>query len=201
MNLLSYMMAFGLATGAGSRAALVLFLLGCFHHTEYFDLAANYEWIGSLPVLLVTGFLSLFEFLADLFPNVSELNDMIQYFPGLIAGFLSLAAVTGSVDSNLLHLVASGILGGTVSTGVRYIRNSVATVTRDASESVGFTPHAIRAVMESGVAATSTVAIFLFPIFAVVSIAVLVGGFIFMKRHFERNQKNTLQEDIQQIPS
>ena len=138
MNLLSYMTAFGLASGAGSRAALVLFLLGCFHHTEYFELAANYEWIDSLPVLFVTGFLSLIEFLADLFPNVSELNDMIQYFPGLIAGFLSFAAVTGSVDSNLLHLVASGILGGTVSTGVRYIRNAVLTVTMGKKEEISF---------------------------------------------------------------
>ena len=82
MDLLSYMMAFGLAAGAGSRAALILFLLGCFHHTEYFELAANYEWVGSLPVLFVTGFLSLIEFLADIFPNVSELTiDSIFTWP------------------------------------------------------------------------------------------------------------------------
>ena len=201
MELLSYMMAFGLAAGAGSRAALILFLLGCFHHTEYFDLATTYDWIGSFPVLCVTGFLSLLEFLADMFPNISELNDMIQYVPGLIAGFLSFAAVTGSVDSNLLHLVASGILGGSVSTGVRYVRNSVATITRDVSESVGITPHATRAVMESGVAATSTIAIFLFPVLAVLSIAIIIGSFFFMKRHFERNRKDQLRDEIQQIPS
>ena len=103
---------------------------------------------------------------------------MIQYFPALIAGFLSFAAVTGSVDSNLLHLVASGILGGTVSTGVRYIRNSVATVTRDVSESVGFTPHATRAVMESGVAATSTVAIFLFGLFFLLNFLFYLSKFL-----------------------
>ena len=199
MDLMSYMMAFGLAAGAGSRAALILFLLGCFHHTEYFDLAPNYIWMASIPVLLITGFLAIVELLADMFPTISELNDLMQYAPGLIAGFLSFAAVTGNVDSNLLHLVASGILGGTISTGVRYVRNSVSTMTRDISESVGFTPHATRAVMESGAAISSSVLIFLFPIFTVLSLCIMIGGIIFMKRHFDRNRQTLLDREIQSI--
>ena len=199
MDLLSYMMAFGLAAGAGSRASLILFLLGCFHHTEYFDLAPSFIWIASIPVLLITGFLTIVELLADMFPAVSELNDLVQYAPGLIAGFLSFAAVTGDVDSNILHLVASGILGGTVSTGVRYVRNSVAMVTRNISESVGFTPHATRAVMESGVAASSSILIFLFPILAVFSICIVIGGIIFMKKHFDRNRQELLNKEMQEI--
>ena len=199
MDLMSYMMAFGLAAGSGSRAALILFLLGCFHHTAYFDLAPNYVWIGSLPVLLITGFLAIIELLADMFPTISELNDLVQYAPGLIAGFLSFAAVTGSVDSNLLHLVASGILGGVVSTGVRYVRNSISSTTREISESVGSTPHATRAIMESGAAVSSSILIFIFPILTVLAICIMIGGIVFMRRHFERNRQDILEQEIQNV--
>ena len=49
-------------------------------------------------------------------PEVSELNDVAQYLPALISGFVAFAAVTGNVDSSLLHLVASGVIGGGAAT-------------------------------------------------------------------------------------
>ena len=122
MGILSYMMAFGLAAGAGSRACMVLFALGAFHYTPYFELSESYAWVASIPVMFVIGFLTLLDILADLNPNISELNDVAQYLPGLVAGFLCFAAMTGSVDSNLLHLVISGVLGGGVATGARFVR-------------------------------------------------------------------------------
>ena len=130
MDLLSYMTAFGLASGAGGRASMVLFSLGIFHHTAYFNLSESFLWVASVPVLFVLGALTLVEVLADLHPELSELNDMAQYLPSLVSGFIAFAAVTGDVDSSLLQLVASGVMGGATSSVVRYARNQVSNIVR-----------------------------------------------------------------------
>jgi len=76
MHVMSPIIGFGLAAGAGSRAALVVLSLGLFHYTGYFDLIDPYLWIASPPVLAVVVVLALVEILADLSPDISELSGM-----------------------------------------------------------------------------------------------------------------------------
>jgi len=49
-NIVSYLTAFGLATGAGTKATIPVIALGLFHHTRYFELSPRWEWIASPPV-------------------------------------------------------------------------------------------------------------------------------------------------------
>ena len=72
--------------------------------------------------MFIVMFWALLDILADAFPEVSTVNDMFQYFPSALAGFLCFASMTGSMDSSLFHLVISGVLVGH-SKGVRYVRN------------------------------------------------------------------------------
>lgn len=196
MGLMSYMMSFGLAAGAGSRACTVILGLGLFHHTEYFELSSTYAWIASFPVMLILAFFAILNILADCFPDISELNDILQYLPGLVGGFLAFAAATGSVDGDIMHLVVSGVLGGSISTGVRFVRNSLSDMSRELSADLGVkAPHTTRAVMETG-AAGATVAFSMFvPILAFISVLLLVGGvFYMMKRHKKKTNDEVLAD-------
>ena len=49
MGLSGYMIASGLAAGAGSRAWIVLLALGGFHYTPYFKMIEAHAWVASAP--------------------------------------------------------------------------------------------------------------------------------------------------------
>ena len=185
MDILSYMTAFGLATGAGGRASMVLFALGLFHHTEYFTLSEQFLWVGTIPVLFVLGVLTVVEILADMHPEISELNDVAQYLPALLAGFVAFASVTGDVDSSLLHLVASGVLGGVTATTTRYVRNQVSDVTRLADPTDTSRP--FTSMAETGLVAGLMATSFFIPILVAIFLASIVSGVIYW-RYRKRNK-------------
>ena len=186
MGILSYMTAFGLAAGAGSRACMVILALGIFHYTPYFELSESYAWVATVPVMFVVAFLAVLDILADAFPDISELNDVAQYLPGLVAGFLCFAAMTGSVDNNLLHLVISGVLGGGVATGARFVRNELSEISRDIAGELSIkTPHMTRSVAETMGTAVAIPAAMVFPILVVGFVGLGFAGIYFGKRKYE----------------
>jgi len=193
MGILSYMTAFGLAAGAGSRACMVILALGVFHYTPYFELSASYAWVAEVPVMFVVGFITLLDLLADLNPEVSELNDIAQYLPGLVAGFLCFAAMTGSVDNSLLHLVISGVLGGGVATGARFVRNGLSDMSREISEGLGLSaPHYLRSGAESMGTALIIPAAIIAPVVGLVLVVVGLGLVIFFKQRYEERVRTGL---------
>ena len=186
MGILSYMTAFGLAAGAGYRACMVILALGVFHYTPYFELSESYAWVATVPVMFVVAFLAVLDILADAFPDISEFNDIAQYLPGLVAGFLCFAAMTGSVDNNLLHLVMSGVLGGGVSTGARFVRNGLSDVSREISEGLGLSaPHYLSSGAESMGNALIIPATIIAPVVGIVLVLVGLGLVIFFKQRYE----------------
>ena len=124
-GLLPLITGFGLAAGAGGRASLVALLLGVCHYTPYFDLAPSFEWLASIPVLFILGVIGLTEMWVDAHPDLKEFAHYPTYLSSFIVGFIALAASTGEVDSNILSLAGSGILGGVTGTIARYARNEV----------------------------------------------------------------------------
>jgi hypothetical protein len=177
MGIMSYIVGFGLAAGAGGRALLVVFGLGLFHYTEYFELSDPYLWLAAPPVLAVVGVLALVEILADLSPDVSELADLAGYLPAAIAGFIALSAATGQVDDSLRHLALSGVLGGATGVGVRWARNKVSEVFRDASDVTVEGVHKTRSIGETALTAGIVGTSFIWPFLAVgiLAGAVLLG--------------------------
>ena len=199
MGILSYMTAFGLAAGAGSRACMVILALGVFHYTPYFELSESYAWVASIPVMFVVAFLALLDILADAFPDISELNDVAQYLPGLVAGFLCFAAMTGSVDSNLLHLVISGVLGGGVATGARFVRNELSEVSRDIAGELSIkTPHMTRSVAETMGTAVAIPAAMVFPVLVVGIVGLGFAGIYFGKRKYEAYKMQQIAQQAAQ---
>jgi len=175
MGIMSYIVGFGLAAGAGGRALLVVLGLGLFHYTEYFELTDPYLWIASPPVLAVVGVLALVEILADMSPDFSELSDLAGYLPAAIAGFIALSAVTGQVDDSLLRLAFSGVLGGATGVGVRWARNKVSDAFREASDVTFDGVHKTRSVGETALTAGVVGTSFIWPFLAV---GILVGAVV-----------------------
>lgn len=173
-NIVSYLTAFGLATGAGTKATIPVIALGLFHHTPYFELSPQWAWIGSPPVLAVLIAMLLVELYADSHPELGSWADSIGYLPAVVSGFIAFAAATGSVDSSLLQLTASGLLGSGTAVTVRAIRNIVRKPFRDHVESthdgVGKAATAGEAAFAGAVSAASFVAPVAGGVLAVVAI-------------------------------
>jgi hypothetical protein len=181
-SILSYLTAFGLSTGAGTKASIPVIALGLFHHTPWFELSPRWEWIASPAVLVILTVLLVIELWADSHPEFGEIVDTIGYLPAIVAGFISFAAATGTVDSSLLQLSASGLLGSGTAVVVRGIRNRMRAPIRQNVEDLHEHAGAIATAGEAGAAAVISAASFVAPVagaaaagIAIVS-ALAIGG-------------------------
>ena len=152
-SLMTYMAAFGLAAGAGAKAVIPVLALGAFSYTPYFELSQRFTWIADPAVMVVLGVLVFVEILVDAHPDFGRYSDVAAYLPKVVAGFLGFAAVTGSVDENLVQLGASGILGGGTAAGVHWLRNQVRRPFRDLAEGAHETAGKFASVGEAGASA------------------------------------------------
>lgn len=183
-SILPYLTAFGLSTGAGTKASIPVIALGLFHYTPWFDLSPRWEWIASPPVLIVLGVLLLIELYADSHPEFGEVVDSIGYLPAIVAGFIAFAAVTGTVDSSLLQLSASGLLGSGTAVVVHGIRNRMRAPIRESVEDLHDHAGAFATAGEAGAAAVISSASFIAPaagaaaaVLAIIS-ALALGGMV-----------------------
>jgi hypothetical protein len=152
-SLMTYMAAFGLAAGAGAKAAIPVLALGAFSYTPYFELSHRFAWIADPAVMVVLGVLVFVEILVDAHPELGRFSDVAAYLPKVVAGFLGFAAVTGTLDESLVQLGASGVLGGGTAAGVHWLRNQVRRPFRDLAEDAHETAGKFASVGEAGASA------------------------------------------------
>ena len=181
-SILPYLTAFGLSTGAGTKASIPVIALGLFHYTPYFELSPRWEWIANPAVLIVLSGLLLLELYADSHPELGELVDTIGYLPSFVAGFIAFAAVTGKVDSSLLQLAGSGLLGSGTAVVVRTVRNRMRAPFRESVEDLHDHAGVFATAGEAGAATAISAASFVVPaagavaaLLAVIS-ALALGG-------------------------
>jgi len=209
MDLMGLMTGFGLASGAGGRASLVALLLGVFHHTEYFELATQFDWLASPPVMGVLAVIALLEIWVDAHPDMSGLSEIPTYFTSFIVGFIALSASTGSVDSNLLELVGSGVFGGGTALGIRYVRSEVSSFVNIMGEGIDGTvgegtTNKARSWMENGITvgiATTSVLIPFVAIGAVVLFVIIGLLFVMSKKTANPAIENENNDDSAHLES
>lgn len=175
-TIVSYLTAFGLATGAGTKATIPVIVLGLFHHTSYFELSPSWEWIGSPPVLAVLVAMLLVEVYADSHPEFGTWIDSIGYLPAIVSGFIAFAAATGTVDSSLLQLTTSGLFGSGTAVVVKGIRNAVRRPFREHVESVHEHVGAAATAGEAGLAGVVSVASIVAPVAGGILAVVAIGS-------------------------
>ena len=176
VSLLSYCTAFGLSAGAGSRAGIAGLALGLFHYTPYFELSETFAWLASPAVLVVLGLVAIVESLADAHPEMSQLADLANVLPKIAVGFIAFAAATGTVDTSLVELGASGLLGAGTAMATHVIRTKARNVIRGAADLTHDGLHKTASVVETGWTALLTSASFIIPI---IIPALLIMGFVF----------------------
>ena len=187
-GLLPLITGFGLAAGAGGRASLVALLLGVCHYTPYFELAPSFEWLASIPVLFILGVIGLTEMWVDAHPDLKEFAHYPTYLSSFIVGFIALAASTGEVDSNILSLAGSGILGGVTGTIARYARNEVTEFIDNTAGALGDVLgdgalNTKRSMMENMATVSIVGATITLPIVGVIAVVLLlIGGIVWARR-------------------
>ncbi len=184
-TLMTYMAAFGLATGAGAKAFIPILALGAFSYTPYFELTGRFAWIADPVVMGVLGVLVVLEIVVDSHPDLGRFSDVVSYLPKIVAGFIGFAAVTGRLDPDVAQLGASGVLGGGTAAGVHWLRNKVRQPFRDLAEDTHESAGKVASLSEAGAsAALSGTAMVVPPVSMVLALA-LVGGSVAVARRAE----------------
>jgi hypothetical protein len=135
-SILTYLSAFGLASGAGAKAFIPILMLGGLHYTDYFQLSDRFLWIADPAVMTVLAILMVLEVVVDAHPDLGQFADEVAYLPKFVAGFIGFAAVVGTIDQDLVSLTGSGLLGGGTAVGVHWLRNQIRKPFRLAAEDV-----------------------------------------------------------------
>jgi len=145
------MTAFGLSASAGLNAYIPLLVVGVIaHYTDWITLQPPYDVLANPWVLIVISLLLIIEMLADKFPAVNHLNDLIQTVIRPAAGAIVFAAsahvitdlhpviaiICGLLVAGSVHAVKAGAIrpavtattGGTANIIVSTIEDVIATV-------------------------------------------------------------------------
>lgn len=110
--LLGIFSAFGLSASAGLNAYIPLLVVGVLaHYTNLIKLNPPWDTLANPWILILIGILLIIEMLADKFPVVNHLNDLIQTAVRPVAGAIVFAASTNVIGHvNPVLALACGLL-------------------------------------------------------------------------------------------
>jgi len=188
MDIFNIFSAFGLSASAGLNAyipLLVVSLLSKF--TNLINLKEPWNLMESWWVIGVLGVLTVVEILADAFPGVNHVNDVIQAFIRPTAGAIVFAATSSQVGdvSPIMGLIAGLLVSG----GVHAVKAlAVRPAVNLATGGLGNVPASI------GEQATSTVVSILSIIIPVI-VAIILVIFLIIILLWANNRKKKQKAD------
>jgi len=188
MDIFNIFSAFGLSASAGLNAyipLLVVSLLSKF--TNLINLKEPWNLMESWWVIGVLGVLTVVEILADAFPGVNHVNDVIQSFIRPTAGAIVFAATSSQVGdvSPIMGLIAGLLVSG----GVHAVKAlAVRPAVNLATGGLGNVPASI------GEQATSTVVSILSIIIPVI-VAIILVIFLIIILLWANNRKKKQKAD------
>ena len=180
MDILGLFSAFGLSASAGLNAYIPLLAVALLaRFTNLLTLKSPWDALSSWWIIGLLIVLSTIEFLADKFPAVNHVNDIIQSFIRPTAGAIVFAASANILTevSPILSL-ACGLLvaGGVHAVKSAVVRPAVTATTAGA----GNVPVSI---MEDVTATVVSVLSIVVPIFVIVFLIILTGWFISRRKN------------------
>ncbi len=180
MDILGIFSAFGLSASAGLNAyipLLVVALLARF--TNILTLKSPWDALTSWWIIGLLVILSIIEFLADKFPAVNHVNDVIQSFVRPTAGAIVFAASANILTevSPILSLACGLLVAGSVHAVKSVVVRPAVTAT---TAGAGNVPVSILEDITSTVVSVISIII---PIFVVVFLVILIGWFISRRKN------------------
>jgi uncharacterized membrane protein len=113
--------AFGLSASAGLNAYIPLLVVGVIaHYTNLIKLNAPFDILSNPWVLIIVSILLIIEMLADKFPAVNHINDIIQTVIRPAAGAVVFAASANVITD--LHPIIAVVLGLLVAGSVHTVK-------------------------------------------------------------------------------
>lgn len=165
-------MGFGLAATVGLRAFLPLFAAGMLARFGYVDLGKSFEWMSSVPALVVFGSAVIFEVLADKIPVLDHALHAVESFVKPVAGTLVAASLFTNLDP--VFAVTLGLIGGGTIAGAVHVAKGT---TRLASTAVtGGLGTPFLSLFDDVLAIGGIVLAVLAPIIAALIVLVLIVG-------------------------
>ncbi|MBC8021918.1 MAG: DUF4126 domain-containing protein [Burkholderiales bacterium] len=165
-------MGFGLAATVGLRAFLPLFAAGMLARFGYVDLGKSFEWMSSVPALVVFGSAVVFEVLADKVPVLDHALHAVESFVKPVAGTLVAASLFTNLDP--VFAVTLGLIGGGTIAGAVHMAKGT---TRLASTAVtGGLGTPFLSLFDDVLAIGGIVLAVLAPIIAALIVLVLIVG-------------------------
>lgn len=107
--------ALGAGWASGLNAYAAVLVLGAAERLGLVNLPHSLEVLASPWVMGVAGLLFVLNFFADKIPYVDSINDMLQTFVRIPAGFLLAYGAAGGLSPEVA--VIAGLLGGTLAAG------------------------------------------------------------------------------------
>ena len=167
---LQILIGVGLAATCGFRVFVPLLVMSIAGLSGYLHLAAGFEWIASLPALIIFGIATVIEIAAYFIPYVDNLLDSISVPASVIAGIVVAASVITDMHP-ILRWTLAVIAGGGIATVTSLISNGAHGVSTVASG--GAANPAVSGV-ESILSVTAAILAIAIPILAFILIAILV---------------------------
>ena len=182
----------GLAAAAGLNAYIPLLALGlASRFLDFIQLPAGWTWLSNEWVLVILGVLLVIEFVADKIPIVDSINDWVQTVIRPVAGGI----VFGSGSSSETAFVTDPaaffssnqwvpiVVGIVIALGIHLAKAAARPVVNTVT--VGLGAGAVSAAEDAGSVGLSLSAILL-PIFVIVMLALVIGGFVALFRRLDR---------------
>jgi hypothetical protein len=174
-TLFSIFIGIGLAAACGFRVFVPFLVLGIAARMGHVPLSGGFEWLSSLPALIVLGTATIVEIGAYYIPWLDHTLDTIATPTAVLAGVIATAAVVGDMPAVVrwgLAIVAGGGVAGTVQGA------TVLTRLKSGAVTAGFGNPVVASVELAGSVLTSVLAIVV-PLLAVL---LIVGMLVLMYR-------------------
>lgn len=169
--IISIILGFSLAASAGFRVFVPLLVLSLSAYFGWFPVNENWQWVGSVPALVLLGVATVFEIGAYFIPWVDNLLDTISVPLAAVAGTLLMVATMGDMDPTITWALAI-IAGGGAAAAV----SGTTSATRlGSTATTGGLANPIIAGTEAVAATTVSVASIFSPILALILVLLLVG--------------------------
>jgi hypothetical protein len=125
--ILSVAIGVGLAAAVGFRVFVPFTVISAAAMGGYLDLSPGFDWIGTMPALIMFSVATLVEIAAYYIPWVDNLLDTVATPVAVVAGAVITASVVGEMSPLLrwsLAAIAGGGIAGTVQAGTALIRGA-----------------------------------------------------------------------------
>lgn len=114
----SFLTGLGLSGSAGLNTYLPMLIIGIMHRLDLMKVDEPYDKLSSPLILALVTVLLVVEIVADKFPGIDHMNDMVNSFIRPVAGAILFTASTSAVEStDPTLMLAASILGGGFSAG------------------------------------------------------------------------------------